>query len=123
MKHSVLIVDDEKAIREGLSRYLSHDYRTFKAANGKEAIHILTKHRDIDIVLSDIRMPEMDGIELLERIRDINNEIIVIFFTAFYSIESAVKAIQKGAYNYLNKPVNLHQLDTILKNAISNIHC
>jgi two-component system response regulator PilR (NtrC family) len=120
MKPSILIVDDEKATREGLSRYLSHEYRTLKASNGKEAVELLRKNHSIDIVLSDIRMPQMDGMELLERIHEENPEIIVIFITAFYSIESAIKAIQKGAYNYLNKPIDLDKLDVIIKNAINN---
>lgn len=118
MKHSILIVDDEKDNREGLKRFLSHNYIAYEASNGKEAIEILRENSNIEVILSDIRMPEMEGIEMLEKIRGENNNIIVIFITALFSIESAVDAMRKGAYDYLTKPVDLNKLEITIKNAL-----
>ena len=120
MEHSVLIVDDEKTTRVGLSKVLADNYRVFQAANGREAIEILKENTDIDVVLSDVRMPEMEGIELLERIQADNKEVIVIFISAFSSIESAVDAMRRGAYDYLTKPIDLNKLEITIKNAIEN---
>ena len=120
MEHSVLIVDDEKTTRVGLSKVLADNYRIFQAANGREAIEILKENTDIDVVLSDVRMPEIEGIELLERIQADNKEVIVIFISAFTSIESAVDAMRRGAYDYLTKPIDLNKLEITIKNAIEN---
>ena len=120
MKHSILIVDDEKTTRVGLSKVLAEDYKTFEAADGREAIEILKDHTDIDVVLSDVRMPEIEGIELLEKIRGDNKDVIVIFISAFSSIETAVDAMRKGAYDYLTKPIDLNKLEITIKNAIEH---
>ena len=117
MKHSILIVDDEKDVRKNLKRFLSRNYTIYEASNGKEAIEILRENSDIEVILSDIRMPEMDGFEMLEKIRAENNNIIVIFITALFSVESAVDAMRKGAYDYLIKPVDLNKLEITIKNA------
>jgi DNA-binding NtrC family response regulator len=120
MKNTVLIVDDEKTTRVGLSKVLSDNYRTFQATNGKEALKVLGTNRDIDVVLSDIKMPEIEGIELLEKIKADDREVIVIFMSAFSSIENAVEAMRKGAYDYLTKPIDLNKLEITLKNAIEH---
>jgi DNA-binding NtrC family response regulator len=120
MKRSILIVDDERTTRVGLSKILSHNYRTYLASNGREAINLLRSHSDIDIVLSDIRMPEMEGIELLEKIRADNNDVVVIFISAYSTVENAVEAMKKGAYDYLTKPLDLNKLEITLKNAIEH---
>jgi two-component system response regulator HydG len=99
---------------------LADDYKTFEASNGREAIEILKDHTDIDIVLSDVRMPEIEGIELLEKIRNDNKDAIVIFISAFSSIETAVDAMRKGAYDYLTKPIDLNKLEITIKNAIEH---
>jgi DNA-binding NtrC family response regulator len=117
MKHSILIVDDESCIREGMKCFLSQNYTTHEASNGKEAIEILRENPDIEVILSDITMPEMEGIEMLEKIRAENNNTIVIFLTAIFSIESRVDAMRKGAYDYLTKPVDLNKLEITIKNA------
>ena len=117
MKHSILIVDDENCIREGMKCFLSRNYTTYEASNGKEAIEILRGNPDIEVILSDITMPEMEGIEMLEKIRAENNNTIVIFLTGLFSIESRVDAMRKGAYDYLTKPVDLNKLEITIKNA------
>lgn len=119
MKHSVLIVDDNKIDREKLSRCLSGDYITYTATNGYEAIQKV-KDIDIEVILSDMQMPEMDGIELLEKIKADNKDIVIIVVTGFSTIESAVTAMRKGAYDYLTKPIDVNKLEVTIKNALEN---
>ncbi|MBI5666276.1 MAG: sigma-54-dependent Fis family transcriptional regulator [Nitrospirae bacterium] len=120
MKPSILIVDDEKSIRDNLAKYLSGDYTTYTAANGREAVRELTENSDIEVVLSDMKMPVMDGLELLQKVREDNRDVVVILITGFSTIESAVDAMRRGAYDYLTKPIDLNKLEITLKNAIEN---
>ena len=119
MQHAILIVEDEKMVREGLARALSDAFKTYQACNGSEAIRIIRDKSDIKVVVSDLKMPELDGIELLENIRTSNKKIDVIFVTAFYSVEAAVSAMKKGAFDYMTKPVNIEKLETSIQNAIA----
>jgi len=120
MKPSILIVDDEKSIRDNLAKYLSVDYTAYTAANGTEAIRELTANSDIEVVLSDMKMPGMDGLELLQKIREDSRDVVVILITGFSTIESAVDAMRRGAYDYLTKPIDLNKLEITIKNAIEN---
>ncbi len=120
MKHSILVVDDDKAIRDNMAKYLSADYTTYIASNGHEAIKQINNNSDIEIIISDLKMPEMDGIELLEKIQEKNRSIVTIFVTGFSTIESAVDAMRKGAYDYLTKPIDLNKLEITIKNALEN---
>ncbi|UCH80020.1 MAG: sigma-54-dependent Fis family transcriptional regulator [Nitrospiraceae bacterium] len=120
LQPSVLIVDDETAVRENLAKYLSSDYITYTASNGSDAIKIIEENSDIEVVLSDMKMPEMDGIELLDTIQGTGKDIVTIFVTGFSTIESAVNAMRKGAYDYLTKPIDLNKLEITLKNAIEH---
>jgi two-component system response regulator AtoC len=120
MKTSILIVDDEKTVRENLAQYLSDNYTTYTAANGNEAVEILLDNNDIEVILSDVKMPGMDGIELLDKVQDTNKNIVTIFMTGFSTIESAVEAMKKGAFDYLTKPLDLTKLEITIKNALEN---
>lgn len=120
MKKTILIVEDDKNTSESVAKALSNNYITLAASNGQIAMETLNKNEDIDLVLTDMMMPEMDGIELLERVRSLNNDIAVILITGYSSIESAVEAMRKGAYDYLTKPVDLNKLEITIKNAIEN---
>ena len=120
MQHSILIVEDEKMVREGLVRALSNIYTTYQASNGKEAIEVLNINSDIRVIVSDLKMPELDGIELLEKIKTFNQKIDVIFVTAFFSIDSAVDAMKKGAFDYMTKPVDLKKLEATIQSALEN---
>jgi len=119
MSQRILVVDDEEIIRESLSFILTKEgYAVDEAANGKEA---LKKHEaePYDIVITDIEMPEMRGVELLDRIRRETPEALVVIITAFGSIETAVAALRKGAADYVLKPINfddlLHRVKKLLE--------
>jgi len=120
MKASILIVDDEKVVRENLAQYLSDNYKTYTAANGNEALKIITVNNDIEVILSDIKMPEMDGIALLDKVLSSNRNIVTIFMTSFSTVESAVEAMKKGAFDYMTKPLDLTKLEITIKNALEN---
>lgn len=116
MKPSVLIVDDEEVIRDGLARLLEDHCITYKAFNGREAIEILDKHRDIDVMLCDIKMPEMEGPETIEKIRSYNKDIIIIIITAASSPATVCDAMRKGANNFMRKPLDVNQLEMTIRN-------
>jgi len=101
MAESILIVDDEDIIRESLSFVLTKEgYRVQSAANGKEALEKV-KAGSFDVVLTDLEMPEMKGIELLENITRFSPETMVVIITAYGSIETAIAALRKGAIDYI----------------------
>ncbi len=107
---AILIVDDEKNYPPILSAILKEEgFDTLTAFSGKEALEIL-KDSDVDLVLTDMKMPFMDGIELLERIKDKDPDLPVIMMTAHGTVEKAVEAMQKGAYNYIMKPFDNERL-------------
>lgn len=121
-KHNILIADDEQSQRLILSGYLKQKgYNIFEAASGEEALKI-TDSNLIDIVLSDFRMPDMNGIELLVKLKEKNPEIAVVLITAFGTIENAVKAMKEGAFDYLTKPVDLEELDLIIKRILERLY-
>lgn len=105
MSAKVLVVDDEVAIRDSLKLVLEDEgYETLVAADGEEALHKIEEN-DLDIVLTDIKMPKLDGIELLEKGRHLSPNTFFIIMTAFASVDTAIDALRKGAYDYLIKPV------------------
>lgn len=116
---NVLIVEDEELMRSILRRLLEGEgYRVFTADSAEAALRIIPEN-DVAVTLSDIKMSGMDGIELLDRIKAIDEHALVIIMTAFSSVDSAVAALRKGAYDYITKPfVNEDLLQTV-KNAIA----
>jgi DNA-binding NtrC family response regulator len=113
MKANILIVDDEKTIRESVAMVLSEEgYDTDIASNGKMALEKLNEH-DYDILITDLKMPEMDGIELMNNSLKICPQTSVIIITAHASIESAINALRMGAFDYIIKPFDFD--DLILK--------
>ncbi|MBO6218889.1 MAG: sigma-54-dependent Fis family transcriptional regulator [Treponema sp.] len=119
MKFTILIIDDEKNIREGLAADFEMDgYNVKIAANGKEGLELISKG-DIDLVITDLRMPgSISGEQVLREVTTKMPGIPVIVLTGHGSIDAAVKAMQDGAYDFLTKPLNLEQLEVIVKRAL-----
>jgi len=116
---TILIVDDEKNYPRILSAVLEEEgFETLAANGGHEALDILD-NADIDLVLTDMKMPAMDGIELLEQIKSRDIDIPVIMMTAYGTVEKAVEAMQKGAYNYILKPFDNERLILYVEKAIA----
>lgn len=115
---SILIVDDEEDILKVTSAILEDEgYRTYTANNGAMALSLM-KEKDIDLVLSDLKMPEINGMDLFKQMRAINPGVAFIIMTAYGSIESAVAAMKDGALNYLIKPLNYEELFIIIERAM-----
>jgi DNA-binding NtrC family response regulator len=120
MKFNILIVDDEKNIREGLGRALELEgYRTLLAADGEQAMVQIEKE-EIDLIIADLKMPGLSGEELLKKVVSAYPTVPVIILTGHGTIESAVKAMRDGAYDFLTKPLNLERLSLLVKRALSN---
>ena len=116
---NILIVDDEKHYPMIIGEVLAEEgYRTFTASSGMEALDILNTQL-IDLVLSDVKMPGMSGIDLLERIKEIKPDLPVIIMTAFGSVEKAVEAMHKGAYTFILKPFENEALIAHIAKALS----
>lgn len=114
MKCSVLIVDDDRLVNEFLTETLQRaEYATHSVYSGEEAI-IALKTKTFDIVLSDLKMKEVDGIALLEHVRRLSPDTIVIIMTAYGTVETAVRAVKAGAYDFLLKPVSPETLEILL---------
>lgn len=106
----MLVVDDEPDIRAILSDLLVHEgFRVMTASNGVEALELLERHR-IELVISDMKMPEMGGMELLEHIRDRYPHVVTLMITAFSTVETAIESMKRGAFDYVMKPFNVDQL-------------
>jgi two-component system NtrC family response regulator len=116
---TVLIVDDEKNYLVVLSAFLSEEgYETVTADTAEVALEIL-ETTDLDLVLTDMKMPSMDGIELLKRIKGKNPNLPVVMMTAYGTVEKAVEAMQLGAFNFVLKPFQNETLNQIIRNAVS----
>jgi len=114
----ILIVDDEPLVRRSLSELLTlSGYAVSTASDGKEALNLL-KSYDADIIITDIKMPQMDGIQLLRQIRSLNRDIPVILITGYASIENAVDAMKEGAYDYVTKPIVDSEIKIVLDRLI-----
>ncbi len=120
-KHSILIVDDELSVRDSLSNWFMEDgYDVDTAEDAKVALKKIEAN-DFHIILVDIKLPGMDGLELNRRIKSIREDAIVIIMTAFASVDSAVQALKDGAYDYVCKPFDPDAVTHIIRNASQNI--
>lgn len=118
MKFTLLIIDDEKNIREGLgANFEMEGYNVKLAENGQQGLEFISKG-DIDLVITDLRMPGIAGEEVLRKVTTETPGIPVIVLTGHGSIDSAVDAMRNGAYDFLTKPLNLDQLTMIVKRAL-----
>ncbi|MFC1733356.1 sigma-54-dependent transcriptional regulator [candidate division KSB1 bacterium] len=120
-KISILIVDDEESVRDSLYNWFIDDgYHVDCAENAKQALSIL-ESKNFDIILADIKMPGMDGLEMHRRIKSLNKDSIVIIMTAFASVATAVQALKDGAYDYITKPFDPDDLSHLIRNANAQI--
>jgi DNA-binding NtrC family response regulator len=112
---SILIIDDEESQLVSLKSYLARrEHQVFTATNGPDGFSIV-KDNTIDLVLTDFRMPEWTGLEVLQKIKKLNPEIDVVVMTAYGSIEDAVEIMKTGAYDYLTKPIDLDILENLIE--------
>lgn len=117
----ILVVDDERDIRDGSERILSRQgFQVIKASRGQEALDILSKDT-IAIVFLDLKMPGLEGMEVLERILQLDESIIVIVVTGFATVETAISALKKGAYDFIPKPFEPDQMRIIAKRAADKV--
>jgi len=120
-KVSILVVDDEESVRDSLYNWFIDDgYAVECAENAKQALTML-EARDFDIILADIKMPGMDGMEMHRRIKILKKEPIFIIMTAFASVDTAVQALKNGAYDYVTKPFDPDDLSHLIRNAASHV--
>ncbi|HMT29289.1 MAG TPA: sigma-54 dependent transcriptional regulator [Bacteroidia bacterium] len=114
----ILIIDDEKSIRNTLKEILTYEgYEVTEAQDGMEGLKFVEKDK-FDIILSDIKMPKMDGIEVLEKLQEISPETPVVMISGHGNIDTAVEAIRKGAFDYISKPLDLNRMLVTIRNAM-----
>jgi len=114
----ILVVDDDKMLTDNLVEFLTKlGYQAFPAYNGKEGFAKF-EQEDFQVIITDLKMPEMDGMELLEEMKKLDSDVIVIILTGFGTIESAVKAIKGGAYDYITKPIKFDEIEIVVNRAM-----
>jgi DNA-binding NtrC family response regulator len=118
MKPTILIVDDDEAMRETLSDVLrKRGYEIFSESSGNGALSIIKKNV-IDLILLDMRLPDVDGLEVLKKIKEFDTDILVIMMTAYSDVKTAVSSIKSGAYHYINKPFELEELKLLIEKGL-----
>ena len=114
----ILVVDDDKELADNLVEYLSKlGYQAAPAYGGREALTMF-EQGDFQLVITDLKMPEMDGMELLEAVKALDRRVVAMVITGYGTIESAVEAIKKGAYDYIPKPFKMEELELIVNRAL-----
>jgi DNA-binding NtrC family response regulator len=120
-KISILIVDDEESVRDSLYNwFIEDDYQVQCAEDANQALSVL-ENENYDIILADIKMPGMDGMEMLRRIKSIRQDAIIIIMTAFATVDTAVQALKDGAFDYVTKPFDPDDLSHLIRNAARQI--
>jgi two-component system, NtrC family, nitrogen regulation response regulator NtrX len=115
---SILVIDDERAIRKTLAEILSFEkYKVDEAADGEEGLKLFTQNK-YDVVLCDIKMPKLDGIDFLTKVSELGTDTPIIMISGHGNIDTAVDAVKKGAYDYISKPPDLNRLLITIRNAI-----
>ncbi len=117
-KYKILVAEDEQIARENLEHILLKEgYEVTSFEKGYDALRQM-QEQDFDLVITDLKMPDIDGIQLLESVRGQYPEIEVLVITGFATVSSAVEAMQKGAYFYLPKPFNINELRILVQRAL-----
>lgn len=119
-RYKILIVDDDRLLQNSLNYVLSEKYDTLIAGSGEKAIQVLEANCP-DLVLLDIRLPGMDGVETLEKIKKLNKEIVVLMMTAYEDVKTVIKSMKMGAFDYLVKPLDIEELEVIMEKALGNL--
>ncbi|MGD0015643.1 MAG: sigma-54 dependent transcriptional regulator [Bryobacteraceae bacterium] len=117
-KLSILIVDDEQVVRDSLTHWFREEGYQVEAAENASAALASLAAQDVDLVIADIRMPGMDGLELMEKIRAEQLDASVIVMTGYASVETAVRALKHGAFDYITKPFDPDDLSVVVRNAL-----
>lgn len=118
MAERILVVDDDKGVREALAEFLtSLEYVVETADDGQDALNKYRKG-DFEVILADVIMPNVDGMELLKRIRDVSDDVIFLMITGHPSIGTAVDSIKRGADDYITKPFHLEDVKIRIDKAI-----
>jgi DNA-binding NtrC family response regulator len=117
-KASILIVDDEYSVRYSLGRWFRSDGFFVETAESADEAMVKVREHTFDIILLDIKMPGMDGIEFNRHLRSVDRDVIVIILTAYPSVDSAIEALKDGAFDYITKPVDPDDLTHIIRNAL-----
>jgi two-component system, NtrC family, response regulator AtoC len=117
MQATILIVDDEKHTREGLRLSLEDEYDVYIASDREEAIEVL-KNEKVDVMVTDLRLGADDGMELIDQALAMPHKPVVIMMTAYGSVDTAVEAMKRGAWHFVTKPLNIEELDLLIKRAL-----
>src|SRR6478672_2589367 len=117
MNPTILIVDDEKHTRDGLRASLEDDFDVYVAGNSQEALNVL-ENETVDLVLTDLRLGGEDGMHLIDQMLARSKPPIVIMMTAYGSVDAAVEAMKRGAYDFVTKPLNLDKLEILIRRAL-----
>lgn len=116
----ILVIDDDQSIRKTLAGYLKKlNYEVLSAENGNEGIELI-KNEHLDLVITDIKMPIADGFAVLKKVKNVDEHIPVIMMTAYDDMQSTVKAMQQGAYDYIEKPLEIEKLKITIRRALEN---
>ncbi len=118
MRPSILIVDDDEVMQETLSDVLrKRGYEVYSVHSGNSALSVIKKNV-IDLILLDMRLPDIDGLDVLKKIKEFDTEILVIMMTAYSDVQTAVSAMKSGAYDYINKPFELEELKLLIEKGL-----
>jgi two-component system response regulator AtoC len=117
----ILVIDDDSSIAESLDLYLTEEgYTVYTAATGTDGLNAFVKHAP-DLVILDIRLPDVDGFTVLEDLREEEENVKVIMITAYHDMDSTIKAMKGGAFDYIHKPINVEELDMAIRKALKTI--
>jgi DNA-binding NtrC family response regulator len=115
----ILVVDDNKETCDALTEiFAGEGYQTFSALDGRSALDTVKKKKP-ELVLLDIKMPKMDGIEVLKRIKKIDKEVVVVMITGYGALDTAKEAMRLGAYDYVTKPLDVDFIKAVIRDALS----
>jgi two-component system, NtrC family, response regulator AtoC len=121
VSYTILVVDDEKGIRWSFSKALEDEGYTVLQAEHAAAALQMFEENDIDLVILDMKLPDMSGLDVMEKMREVKKDILILIITAYADVETAVRAMKMGAYNYRNKPVDPEDLKESVKKALENL--